>query len=61
MADRLLTRQTLQRIATGLSLISQAFGFSIFGALIIANRHQADLNRFVGGSFVAMVGGINAI
>ena len=46
MADRLLTRQTLDKIATGLSLISQAFGFSIFGTLIIANRHQANLNDF---------------
>jgi hypothetical protein len=31
MADWLLARQTLKRIATGLSLTSQAFGFSIFG------------------------------
>ena len=46
---------------TGLSLISQAFGFSIFGTLIIANRHQADLNNFANDSFVAMVGGISAI
>jgi hypothetical protein len=61
MADWLLARQTLKRIATGLSLISQAFGFSIFGTLIIANRHQADLNDFPAGSFVAMVGGISAI
>lgn len=61
MPDRLLTRQTLERIATGLSLVGQAFGFSIFGTLIIANRHQADLNDFAGGSFVAMVGGISAI
>jgi hypothetical protein len=44
MADRLLKRQSLERIATGLSLISQAFGFSIFGTLLIANQHQADLN-----------------
>ena len=61
MPDRLLTRQTLERIATGLSLIGQAFGFSIFGTLIIANRHQANLNDFAGGSFVAMSGGISAI
>jgi hypothetical protein len=61
MADRLLTRQTLRRTATGLSLISQAFGFSIFGTLIIANRHQANLNNFANDSFVAMVGGISAI
>ena len=61
MADRGLTRQTLETIATALSLISQALGFSIFGALIIANRHQADLNGFAGGSLVAVVGGISAI
>ena len=61
MADRLVARQTLERIATGLSLISQAFGFSTFGTLMIANRHQADLNDFAGGGFVAMVGGISAI
>jgi hypothetical protein len=58
---RLLERQTLERIATELSLISQALGFSIFGTLIIANRHQADLDNFAGGSFLAMVGGIGAI
>jgi hypothetical protein len=61
MADRLLVRQTLRGIATGLSLISQALCFSILGTLMIANRHQADLNDFAGGSFVAMVGGISAI
>jgi hypothetical protein len=61
MADRLLTRQTLERTATGLSLISQAFGFSIFGTLVIANRHQADLTDFAGSSFVAVVGGLSAI
>jgi hypothetical protein len=61
MADRSLKRQALKRIPTGLSLITQALGFSIFGTLIIANRHQADLNNLAGGSFVAMVGGISAI
>jgi hypothetical protein len=61
MAERLLTRQTLARLAAGLSLISQALGFSIFGTLIITNRHQADLNDFAGGSFVAVVCGISAI
>jgi hypothetical protein len=61
MADWLLKRQSLERIATGLSLISQAFGFSIFGKLIIANRHQADLTDFAGCSFVAIVGGLSAI
>src|SRR6266403_6079391 len=29
--------------------------------LIIANRHQADLDGISGGSFVAIVGGIGAI
>ena len=43
MPEQLLKRQTLERIATGLSLIRRAFGFSIFGTLIIANWHQADL------------------
>jgi hypothetical protein len=59
MPERLLRRQALDR--TGLSLISQGLAFSIFGMLIIANRHQADLNDFAGGSFVATVGGAGAI
>jgi hypothetical protein len=58
---RLLNRQTLQRIASVTSLISQAVGFSVLGMLIIVNRHQADLNGISGGSSVAMVGGIGAI
>ena len=58
---RLFNRQTLQRIASATSLISQAVGFSVLGMLIIANRHQADLNGISGGSSVAMVGGICAI
>ncbi len=57
MPERLLRRQALDRTVTGLSLISQGLAFSIFGMLIIANRHQADLNDFAGGSFVATVGG----
>ena len=61
MADRLLTGQTLERIATGMSLISQAFGFWIFGTLIIANRHQADLSGFSGGSSFAVAGAAGAI
>ena len=61
MPERLLKRQTLKRTATGLSLISQALGFSIFGMLSIANRNQADLGDFAGGSFVATVGGAGAI
>jgi hypothetical protein len=58
MPERLLRRQALDRTVTGLSLISQGLAFSIFGMLIIADRHQADLNDFAGGSFVAMVGGV---
>jgi hypothetical protein len=54
-------RATLQRIATGISLVSLAIGFSILGTLIIVNRSQADLNGFSGGSLIAMVGGISAI
>jgi hypothetical protein len=50
-----------QRIATGMSLVSEAIGFSILGILIILNRHQADLNGLGGGSFVAIVGSISAL
>ena len=57
----LLSRQTLQRIATRMSLLSEAIGFSILGILIILNRHQADLKGPAGGSAVAMVGGISAV
>jgi hypothetical protein len=56
MPERLLRRQALERTVTGLSLVSQALAFWIFGMLIIANRHQADLNNFAGGSFVATAG-----
>jgi hypothetical protein len=59
--DWFLGRQVLQRIATRLSLISKAIGFSILGILITMNRHQADLNGLAGGSAVAMIGGISAI
>ena len=58
---RLLNRQTVQRIASAASLISQAVGFSVVGMLIIVNRHQSDLNGLSGGSSVAMAGGIGAI
>jgi hypothetical protein len=57
MPERLLRRQALDRTVTGLSLISQGLAFSIFGMLIIADRHQADLNDFAGGSFLATVEG----
>jgi hypothetical protein len=60
-SERLVNRLALQRIAMGLSLMSQALGFLIFGTLIIANRDQADLSNFASGSFVAMIGGISAI
>ena len=56
-----LSRQVLQRIATRISLVSEAIGFSIIGILIIVNRYQADLNGFSGGSSLAMVGGICAL
>src|SRR6516225_9174428 len=59
--DWVLSRQMLQRIATRLSLVGEAIGFSILGILIITNRHQADLNGLAGGSSVAMIGGISAI
>jgi hypothetical protein len=59
--DWVLSRQVLQRIATRISLISEAIGFSILGILIIVNRHQADLNGLAGGSSVAMIGSISAI
>jgi hypothetical protein len=54
-------QQTLQQISTGISLVSLSLGFSIFGAMIIANRHQADLNDLSGGSSVATLAGIGAI
>ena len=54
-------RATLQRIATGISLVSLAVGFSILGTLIIMKGDQAELNGVSGGSSMAMVGGISAI
>src|SRR6516164_5594181 len=58
--DRLLSRRTLQRIATRMSLVSEGIGFWILGILIIMNRHQAEPNGLSGGSAVAMIGGIGA-
>jgi hypothetical protein len=58
--DWFLSRQTLQRISTGMSLVSLALGFWAFAMLIIINRHQAELNGLSGGSSFAMVGGIGA-
>src|SRR5271165_3427489 len=53
--------QPLQRMATRISLISEALGFTILGTLIIMKRLQADLNCLSGGSAVAMIGGVSAI
>jgi len=58
--DWVLSRQVLQRIATRMSLLGEAIGFSILGILILMNRHQAELNGLSGGSSFAMVGGIGA-
>ena len=60
MTDWVLSRQALQRIATRMSLLGEAIGFSILGILILMNRHQAELNGLSGGSSFAMVGGIGA-
>jgi len=59
--DWVLSRQVLQRIATRMSLVGEAIGFSILGILILMNLHQADLNGLGGGSTVAMIGGIGAV
>jgi hypothetical protein len=59
--DRLFKRQTIQRIASAASLISQAIGFCVVGVLMIVNRHQSDLNGLSGGSSIAMIGGIGAV
>ena len=61
MPNRLFNQQTLQRISTGVSLVSLSLGFSIFGVLIIVNQHQADLNDLSGGGSLATLGGIGAI
>ena len=58
--DWVLSRQVLQRIATRMSLLSEAIGFSILGMLILMNRHQAELNGLSGGSSFAMVGAVGA-
>jgi hypothetical protein len=59
--DWLHSRQTLQRISTGMSLISLALGFWVFAMLIFINRLQAELNGLSGGSSVAIGGGISAV
>jgi hypothetical protein len=40
MPERLLKQHVLERTVTGLCLISQALGFSIFGTLIIVSGHR---------------------
>ena len=52
----LLSRQTLRRFSTGMSLIRLAFGFWVFAMLIFINRHQAELDSVSGGSSFGMVG-----
>jgi hypothetical protein len=54
-------RQSVQRIATLMSLISLAVGFFVVGMLTIVNRHQAELNGFSGGSSFAVAGAAGAV
>jgi hypothetical protein len=60
-AGWVLSRRMLQRLATRMSLLGQAIGFSIVGILIIMNRHEAGLNGLAGGSAVPIIGGISAL
>ena len=60
-SERLFDRQLLRRIWTIMSLVCLSLGFSVFGVLIIVNRHRADLNGPSGESFVAAVGGIGGL
>jgi hypothetical protein len=53
LPERLLSRQALERIVIGLSLISQCLAFSSFGMLIIANR-QADLNALPAAAWLRL-------
>ena len=59
--NRPFNAQKLEKISTGISLVSLSLGFSVFGLLIIAHRHQADLNDLLSGSSVAAFGGIVSI
>lgn len=59
--DWALTGHITRRIATRISLLCLAIGFSILGTLIILNRCQADLNDLPGGKCFAVVGGVSAI
>jgi hypothetical protein len=60
-SERLLQRQTLRKIWTTVSLVNLSLGFSVFGVLIVLNRHRADLNGPSGDSFVAAIGGIGGL
>src|SRR5580698_9429340 len=60
-SGRLLQRQALRRIWTTISLMNLSLGFSIFGILIVVNRHRADLNGPTGGSFAAAIGGVGGL
>jgi hypothetical protein len=60
-SERLLQRQALRRIWTTVSLVNLSLGFSVFGILIVVNRHRADLNGPSGDSFVAAIGGIGGL
>jgi hypothetical protein len=61
MFERLLRRQTFRRVWTTISLVNLSLGFSVFGILIVVNRHRADLNGPSDDSFVAAVGGIGGL
>jgi hypothetical protein len=58
---RLFHRQAFRKIWTTMSLVSLSLGFTVFGILIILNRHRADLNGPSGDSFVAALGGIGGL
>jgi hypothetical protein len=60
-SERLLRRQALRGIWTTVSLVHLSLGFSVFGILIVINRHRADLNGPSGDSFVAAIGGIGGL
>jgi hypothetical protein len=65
--DWFLSRQTPQRISTGLGLISLALGFWLFAMLIFINWHQAEPNGLSGAAWAfhgrppgaAVLGGVD--
>jgi hypothetical protein len=58
---RLFDRQSFRQIWTATSLVTLSLGFSVFGILIIVNRHQANLDGLSGDSLVATAGGIGGL